>query len=568
MVYILDVFLREKDLHTTIMKIERYFILLILVIPVLILRDFTPNNELKYLSIVDEALRDGHFFTFYHQGELYADKPPLYFWLLMLSKWIWGEYNMFGLSLFSIIPALISVYVMNKWVEEETTTSLRWNGSLMLFTSAFFIGSGLVLRMDMLMCMFILLALYTFYKRYSGKGKPRDRVLLPFYTFMAIFSKGPIGFIVPLITMLVFLLVKRDVRSFCRYFGWREWGILSGFCAIWFLGIYLEGGSTYLNNLLFHQTINLAIDSFDHKKAFWYYGVTFWYSVAPWSILYITTIVIAIKKKLLTTDKEKLFLSAIASTFVILSMFSGKLDIYMLPLFPFFTYLTILLLPKIKEKWIAFSVYIPVTALTMRTPSGEESYHLVGNNITDLYNTAAAVALLREFGMSAQTLAASFETMQIVKTRFDEETVGGKTIIDNLAKGQNPIACSRVFDFVRKTPGQKAVILVIDDVHDAKNSTENTSWIYECDFEFLNEDSVRQIVVGGKRAWDFQMRLLMAGVPRERIVCCEQETDTARQVRLDEVDTIFLLHDICNNAMAQGIKQELRELCAKGGAAE
>ncbi len=365
MVYILDVFLREKDLHTIIMKIERYLILLILVIPVLILRDFTPNNELKYLSIVDEALRDGHFFTFYHQGELYADKPPLYFWLLMLSKWIWGEYNMFGLSLFSIIPALISVYIMNKWVEEETTTSLRWNGSLMLFTSAFFIGSGLVLRMDMLMCMFILLALYTFYKRYSGKGQPRDRFLLPFYIFMAIFSKGPIGFIVPLVTMLVFLLVKRDIRNFGQYFGWREWGILSGFCAVWFLSIYLEGGSTYLNNLLFHQTINRAIDSFDHKKAFWYYGVTFWYSVAPWSILYITTIVIAIKKKLLTTDKEKLFLSAIVSTFVILSMFSGKLDIYMLPLFPFFTYLTILLLPKIKEKWIAFSVYIPVIALTI-----------------------------------------------------------------------------------------------------------------------------------------------------------------------------------------------------------
>ena len=37
----------------------------------------------------------------------------------------------------------------------------------------------------------------------------------------------------------------------------------------------------------------------------------------------------------------------------------------MLPLFPFFTYLTILLLPKIKEKWIAFSVYIPVIALTI-----------------------------------------------------------------------------------------------------------------------------------------------------------------------------------------------------------
>lgn len=137
----------------TIMKIERYFLLFILVIPVLILRDFTPNNELKYLSIVDEALRDGHIFTFYNQGELYADKPPLYFWLFMLSKWIWGEYNMFSLSLFSIIPALISIFIMNKWVNEETSIPQRWSASLMLFTSVLFIGSGLVLRMDMLMCM-------------------------------------------------------------------------------------------------------------------------------------------------------------------------------------------------------------------------------------------------------------------------------------------------------------------------------------------------------------------------------------------------------------------------------
>lgn len=320
---------------------------------------------MKYLSIVDEALRDGHIFTFYNQGELYADKPPLYFWLFMLSKWIWGEYNMFSLSLFSIIPALISIFIMNKWVNEETSIPQRWSASLMLFTSVLFIGSGLVLRMDMLMCMFILLALYTFYKRYSGKGLPRDRFLLPFYIFMAIFSKGPVGFVVPFVSMIVFLAVKKDIRSFKQYFGWLEWGVLFGFCAVWFLCIYLEGGTAYLNNLLFHQTINRAIDSFDHKKAFWYYGITFWYSVAPWSILYVATIIIAIKKKLLTTDKEKLFLSTIVSTFVLLSMFSAKLDIYMLPLFPFFTYLTILLLPKIKEKWINFSIYIPVIALTV-----------------------------------------------------------------------------------------------------------------------------------------------------------------------------------------------------------
>ncbi len=176
----------------------------------------------------------------------------------------------------------------------------------------------------------------------------------------------------------------------------------------------------------------------------------------------------------------------------------------------------------------------------------------------------AAIALLREFGLTCEQIEASYKKVKIVETRFHEEKIGGRTIVDMLAKGQNPIACSRVFDFVRKTPGQKAVILVIDDVHDSLKSTENTSWIYECDFEFLRDESVRQIVVGGKRAWDFQLRLLMAGVPKERIACCQQERETPRLLRLDGVDTVFLLHDICNNAMAQQIKQELRSLCAKG----
>lgn len=342
-----------------------YLLLFILVLPALLLRDFTPNNELKYLSIADEALRDGHLFAFYNQGDVYADKPPLYFWFIMLSKWIFGEYHMIVLSLFSIIPALVSIHIMNKWVENETSRSSRRSASLMLYTSALYTGSALVLRMDMLMCMFILLALYTFYKEYSGKGRPIDSILLPLYIFMAIFSKGPVGFIVPVVSILVFLIAKKEARHFGQYLGWKQWGILLGLCAIWFGCVFAEGGSGYLNNLLFHQTVNRAVDSFHHKKAFWYYGVSIWYSVAPWSLLYAGTIIIALRKKLLATDKEKFFFTIIASTFVLLSVFSAKLDIYMLPVFPFFTYLTILLLPKMKEKWVAFTVYIPVVALTI-----------------------------------------------------------------------------------------------------------------------------------------------------------------------------------------------------------
>jgi len=65
-------------------------------------RDFTPDNELRYLSIVDEALRNGTLFAFTNQGEIYADKPPLYFWLMMIGKLLLGHHYMWFYSLLSL----------------------------------------------------------------------------------------------------------------------------------------------------------------------------------------------------------------------------------------------------------------------------------------------------------------------------------------------------------------------------------------------------------------------------------------------------------------------------------
>lgn len=348
------------------MKILKYLLFLACIIPILIFRDYTPNNELKYLSIADEAIRNGNIFTFTNHGMVYADKPPLYLWIVMLGKWLLGTHSMLFLGLFSIIPALITVYVMDKWIGNTVDKKTRLSGQLMLLTSGLFLGSAIVLRMDMLMCMFIILSLYTFFKIYSGEHTKADKLLFPFYIFMAIFSKGPIGLVVPLLSVTTFLIVKKEIRHFGQYLGWKEFGILLGLSAIWFGGVYWEGGNEYLHNLLFNQTVNRAVDSFHHKAPFYYYATSIWYALAPWSIFYIITIIVGIKKRLIQTDLEKFFLVVITTTFIALSVFSGKLDIYMLPAFPFFAYLALLILCKIKEKLIVnITIAVPATAILL-----------------------------------------------------------------------------------------------------------------------------------------------------------------------------------------------------------
>ena len=103
------------------------------------------------------------------------------------------------MSLFSVVPALVILWVMNRWIRPVVASiPARRAAQLMLYTSVFFIGSAVVLRMDMLMCMFIVLALHTFWRIYSGASEEenrlrRDKWLFPVWVFLAIFSKGPVG---------------------------------------------------------------------------------------------------------------------------------------------------------------------------------------------------------------------------------------------------------------------------------------------------------------------------------------------------------------------------------------
>lgn len=378
---------RIKSLH--------YLLYGLAVLPIFIFRDFTPDNELRYLSIADEALRNGSIFTFTNHGIIYADKPPLYLWIVMLGKLIFGHHNMLFLGLFSYVPALVILYTMDKWVKNVLSESLRLTGQLMLITSGFFIGSAVVLRMDMLMCMFIVLSLYTFFRMYSGEGKKLDSYLFPFFVFMAIFSKGPIGIIIPLVSSTVFLFIKGKIRQIGKYWGWETLAILLTLCAVWFGGVYAEGGPQYLNNLLFNQTVNRAVNSLHHQEPFYFYLTTIWYSLAPWSLFYIGVLAVGLKKKLATTDMERFFLVVALSTLVTLSLFSSKLAVYMLPTFPFFAYIALLWLPKIgSPRWIYLLVIPPAAILCLALPGlfvAQQFIDSIELNTSPLVIMAAAV---------------------------------------------------------------------------------------------------------------------------------------------------------------------------------
>lgn len=329
-----------------------FLLVLVALSPILILREATPSNELRYLNIVDQALESGNMFAFYDHETPYADKPPLYFWCMMGLKKIFGSHIMFFLSLLSLVPAFVTTWVLDKWIGERLPRAERAAAMLMLLTSGFFLAGEIVLRQDMMMCMFITLSLYAFYR-----GR---RLLLPLFVFLAIFSKGAVGLLVPLVSIAIFLVWKKEYKKIGYFLGWRFWSILLALCALWFLGVYLDGGKEYLNNLLFHQTLDRAVNSFHHKAGWWFYLGAWWYIFAPWCLLVVTACITGAKAKLFSDDSSRLLVVAGISIFITLSVISSKIAIYALPIIPFFIYLAAIALSQRQScKWIKLGVWLP-----------------------------------------------------------------------------------------------------------------------------------------------------------------------------------------------------------------
>lgn len=182
-----------------------------------------------------------------------------------------------------------------------------------------------------------------------------------------------------------------------------------------------------------------------------------------------------------------------------------------------------------------------------------ENYPLLGENVLDHYAELCALSLMRSLGFTHKELSRAIKDLEIVKSRKDVSQVKDKTFYRMLAKGMNPIAISRAMEIILSQEGKKAIILLNDTSIKDKSHEENTAWLYDTDFEQLNQEDVVQILIGGYRAKDYYLRLLFAGIPREKIILCEEKIDVADKVDIGAVDFIGVLYELYSEPVSRQI---------------
>ena len=195
---------------------------------------------------------------------------------------------------------------------------------------------------------------------------------------------------------------------------------------------------------------------------------------------------------------------------------------------------------------------------TINCRGEEATYNLINDNIVNIYNFGAAIALLQELGLTREQIAKGFSQSRIVKTRFEDVTAGDLHITMLMAKGQNPIACARCYDYVAKAAGEsKAAIVIVDDKDDNIGNSESTCWLYDCDYAAFADPSISQIIFAGPRCKDHLLRAQLAGVDAAKIKIIENSAQAATLFDPELSKEVFVLHELYRPADAASVKQAL-----------
>lgn len=168
-------------------------------------------------------------------------------------------------------------------------------------------------------------------------------------------------------------------------------------------------------------------------------------------------------------------------------------------------------------QYYADKVDMDAMSFRYNAPNFKVNLPLISDRIVNLYNEVAMLTLLLNMGYRIEELKEIVDGLEVVKSRFNHVEVGDMKVYNVLGKGLNAYAESRVYETIVDQPGDKELIMYINDLGLAAHWSENVSWIYDTDFETLVDDSIKKIVVFGDRGLDYKYRMLLAGIPESKI---------------------------------------------------
>lgn len=251
-------------------------------------------DEINFAEAAREMIVTGDYLTVRIDYEPFHEKPPLFFWMQVVSMKIFGV-NEFAARFPNALVGAISLTVLfgvgRKLFDDRfgVLWVLAYLGS---FLPHFYFKSGLI---DPTFNLFMFLGIYYLY-RFSGVGyeKPglKYATLAGVFVGLAVLTKGPVGYLLPALSWGVFYivnLIKTKKGESGRKFpllGILLFTIVAYLpSAAWYAAIYFASGANVLDRFVDYHVRLLSTGDAGHSGPFYYHFVVLLIGCFPASII-------------------------------------------------------------------------------------------------------------------------------------------------------------------------------------------------------------------------------------------------------------------------------------------
>ncbi len=255
---------------------------------------FLGPDEPRYAQVAREMLERGDWITPTLGGFTWFEKPPLLYWLEMIS------YKVFGVSEFAArlgpvlfgLGTIASLRILGKFVERHTINGRQpmngfanWLALITASTLGILVFSRAA-SFDIVITSPITAALVSFFIFDQSEQSRISASLVLFYFFIgiALLAKGLIGALFPFGTVFFFYLLSRRLPSRTFIIS-LIWGILLAvaIASIWYLPMYQRHGYQFIDEFFIqHHFQRFTSNKYQHPQPFYFYFWVLPLMILPW----------------------------------------------------------------------------------------------------------------------------------------------------------------------------------------------------------------------------------------------------------------------------------------------
>jgi len=264
--------------------------LLIILIGVLFFLPYLGNvhlfdwDEINFAEAAREMIVTGDYLNVRIDFVPFHEKPPLFIWLQAMSMHIFGI-NEFAARLPNAILGVITLlflFNIGKNIFDEKFGLfwvLAYIGSIL---PHFYFKTAII---DPLFNLFMYAGIYYLFNYYSNNFKTKYIIFAGIVVAGAIMTKGPVGFLLPTLAWVIFIILKRKEYKYPikDFFIYSIISIIPA--AIWYVLIFLNSDSGLVSDFILYQIRLLTTGDAGHEGPFYYHFFVLLIGCFPASVL-------------------------------------------------------------------------------------------------------------------------------------------------------------------------------------------------------------------------------------------------------------------------------------------